>query len=415
MLEKYNLQDNQWLKRMFSLREKWALVYGRNTFCADMVSTQRSECMNVVVKHYVNYKNNIIEVFHHFQRLIDDRREKESAEDFKNAQSSHVMIFPIEILKHACVVYTHKIFALFSEELRKAFESKIEGESQHETSMIYKVRPFHRANEHIVTYDSIEGSIFCSCRKFEFSGILCSHSLGILTFTNVVQMPDEYILERWTKHAKGGTSRVCDVGVVIVDEKIRKKQRYKELCNSFMRVAIKAGESEDSYTSALDCLLKMENNVDGMIGKADNVTIEAKDEDVAVDDETNESKIKGLKPKGRDTYHSCKRPKNALEHAISRKRKPKPKATKSGSQHVSSMQESKETTLINDDYWNVTYNAFDPQRTLWSVVEFMKAHLHGQQAWAHSFVLQILLLPSCLLYSALSRPDLSVSIGQNDF
>ena len=45
-------------------------------------------------------------------------------------------------------------------ELRKEFESKIEGESQLETSVIYKVRPFHRANEHIVTYDSIEGSIF---------------------------------------------------------------------------------------------------------------------------------------------------------------------------------------------------------------------------------------------------------------
>ncbi|XP_047979054.1 protein FAR1-RELATED SEQUENCE 5-like [Salvia hispanica] len=136
MLEKYNLQDNQWLKRMFSLRENWALVYGRNTFCVDMVSTQRSECMNVVGKHYVNYKNNIVEVFHHFQMLIDDRREKESAEDFKNAQSSPIMTFPLEILKHAVAVYIHKIFALFSEELRKAIESKSEGGSQLETSDI---------------------------------------------------------------------------------------------------------------------------------------------------------------------------------------------------------------------------------------------------------------------------------------
>ncbi|XP_062100330.1 protein FAR1-RELATED SEQUENCE 5-like [Humulus lupulus] len=40
MLEKYNLQDNDWLKRTFDLREKWALVYGRETFCADMTTTQ---------------------------------------------------------------------------------------------------------------------------------------------------------------------------------------------------------------------------------------------------------------------------------------------------------------------------------------------------------------------------------------
>ena len=43
MLKKYGLEDNDWLKRMFEIKEKWALVYGRETFCADMTTTQRSE------------------------------------------------------------------------------------------------------------------------------------------------------------------------------------------------------------------------------------------------------------------------------------------------------------------------------------------------------------------------------------
>ncbi|KAL1554561.1 hypothetical protein AAHA92_15106 [Salvia divinorum] len=222
MLEKYNLQDNQWLTRMFSLREKWALVYGRNTFCADIITTQRN-----------------------------DRREKEAAEDLKNAQSSPVMTFPLEILKHAALVYTHKIFALFSEELRKAFESKIE---------------------------------------------------------------------------------------------------------------IKAAESEDSYAYAVECLLKMENNIDGMVGMENNVIVEAKKiRDVATEGDTDESQVKGLKPKGRVTYKTSKRPKNALEQAISRKRKPK--AIKNGLEHASSTQESEGIALINDEYGNLTYTAFDPQNT----------------------------------------------------
>ncbi|XP_042035199.1 protein FAR-RED IMPAIRED RESPONSE 1-like [Salvia splendens] len=258
MIEKYDLKDNQWLARMFSLREKWALVYGRNTFCADIITTQRSECMNAIVKHYISYKNNIVEVFHHFQRLIDDRREKESTEDLKNAQSYPAMTFLLEILKHAAAVYTHRMFALFNEELRKAFESKIESEDEFGSSRIYKVRPFHRTKEHVVTYDSIGGSISCSCRKFEFSGILCSHSLKVLTFMNMDRIPDEYILKRWTKHAKNGMTGGCDEGVV-VDEKSKKKQRYKELCNSFMQLVVKAVESEDGYTYASDCLLKMGN------------------------------------------------------------------------------------------------------------------------------------------------------------
>ncbi|KAG6433528.1 hypothetical protein SASPL_105142 [Salvia splendens] len=272
MLEKFNLKDNQWLARMFSLMEKWALVYGRSTFCADIITTQRSECMNAVVKHYVNYKNNIVEVFRHFQRLIDDRREKESIEDLKNAQSSPVMTFPLEILKHAATVYTHKMFALFSEELRKAFESKIESENQ---------------------------------------------------------------------------------------------------------LGRKAVESEDSYTYAIDCLLTMGNDIDGMAGKTNNVTVEAnKVGDISTNGDINESQIKGVKPKGRVTYQSSKRPKNALEQAISRKRKPK--VAKSGLKHVSSTQESEGSKLINNEFWNLTYNVLALLKKAWYRFKTVKCSLRGK-------------------------------------
>ncbi|KAF3337584.1 Zinc finger MYM-type protein 1 [Carex littledalei] len=41
MLRKYDLSTNNWLANIFKIREKWALVYGRQVFCADMISTQR--------------------------------------------------------------------------------------------------------------------------------------------------------------------------------------------------------------------------------------------------------------------------------------------------------------------------------------------------------------------------------------
>lgn len=39
MLIKYDLSTNKWLADIFKIREKWALVYGRQVFCADMMST----------------------------------------------------------------------------------------------------------------------------------------------------------------------------------------------------------------------------------------------------------------------------------------------------------------------------------------------------------------------------------------
>lgn len=60
MLEKYNLKDNDWLRRLFNLKEQWALVYGRQTFCADITTTQRSESMNSALKKYVSYKYDLL-------------------------------------------------------------------------------------------------------------------------------------------------------------------------------------------------------------------------------------------------------------------------------------------------------------------------------------------------------------------
>ena len=146
-------------------------------------------------------------------------------------------------------------------------------------------------------------------------------------------------------------------------------------------MAGKAAESEDSYAYAMECLLKMGNNIDGMVEKGKSVVVEAKKVgDVATEGDCDENQIKGLKPKGRVTYKTCKRPKNALEQAISKKRKSK--AIKSCAEHASSTRESEGIVLINDDYrkasstresegivlinddyWNLSYTAFDPQNT----------------------------------------------------
>ena len=76
MLEKHGLTENKWLKNLFELREKWARVYGRQTFTADMMSTQRSESMNNILKNYLKSGYNLLRFFKHYERVLDDRRFK---------------------------------------------------------------------------------------------------------------------------------------------------------------------------------------------------------------------------------------------------------------------------------------------------------------------------------------------------
>lgn len=60
MLDKYNLRDNDWLKRMYGIKEKWAIIYGHQILCADMTTTQWSESMNSILKKYVSYKHDLL-------------------------------------------------------------------------------------------------------------------------------------------------------------------------------------------------------------------------------------------------------------------------------------------------------------------------------------------------------------------
>ncbi|XP_066165543.1 uncharacterized protein [Oryza sativa Japonica Group] len=43
--------------------------------------------------------------------------------------------------------------------------------------------------------------VSCSCKKFEFVGILCRHTLKVLDHNNIKELPSHYILKRWTRHA----------------------------------------------------------------------------------------------------------------------------------------------------------------------------------------------------------------------
>ncbi|KAL4195309.1 hypothetical protein AMTRI_Chr05g72680 [Amborella trichopoda] len=44
-------------------------------------------------------------------------------------------------------------------------------------------------------------SISCSCKLFEFSGILCQHEIQTLVRANIFQIPDCYLPMRWPQES----------------------------------------------------------------------------------------------------------------------------------------------------------------------------------------------------------------------
>ena len=54
LLNRYNLQQNDWMQRMYNKREIWVPVYFHNHFYADISTTQRSESINKFFKVFLN-------------------------------------------------------------------------------------------------------------------------------------------------------------------------------------------------------------------------------------------------------------------------------------------------------------------------------------------------------------------------
>uniref|UniRef100_A0A0D2ZVX2 Uncharacterized protein n=1 Tax=Brassica oleracea var. oleracea TaxID=109376 RepID=A0A0D2ZVX2_BRAOL len=169
MLEKYGLTENKWLKNLFELREKWARVYGRQTFTADMMSTQRSESMNNILKKYLKRGHNLLRFFEHYERVLDDRRFKELTADFGMMHTSPVLSAPVEMLQHAVDVYTPEVFTLFQKEYTAIGDYVAKRVNKSEmVSAECNVSFRGVGRNHLVNYVAANEKIHCSCMKFSF-------------------------------------------------------------------------------------------------------------------------------------------------------------------------------------------------------------------------------------------------------
>lgn len=257
LLDKYELKNNDWLKKMFNIKEKWALVYGRDRFGADMATTQRGESMDEFIKHYVSYEHDLEIFLEKFQQLLSDRRYDEMVADIKASQGEVVWSLPIAILKHAASVYTFEVFQLFKDELCKGYDSPLEVCGEMGTVIKYKVTPHKKHYSYVVSFDAMQEIVSCNCMKFEFSGLLCSHILKVFYFRVITEVPSKYILKRWTKNAKRGISVNLDG-----DPKSTMGRSYRDLCRLSTRLITRAAESEDGYNLVKEGFLNLLRKLD---------------------------------------------------------------------------------------------------------------------------------------------------------
>ncbi|KAI3922804.1 hypothetical protein MKW98_006935 [Papaver atlanticum] len=92
----------------------------------------------------------------------------------------------------------------------------------------------------------------CSCRRFEFRGILCTHAICVLLRNNVTSLPAEYILRRWRKDVSLAHTKVTlssDSWQLTPNQK-----RYKDMCDYFAELADVACQKDGKCNNIMKCI-----------------------------------------------------------------------------------------------------------------------------------------------------------------
>ncbi|XP_012703729.1 protein FAR1-RELATED SEQUENCE 5-like [Setaria italica] len=222
LLRDYNLEDNKWMANLYDLRAKWAAVY-RDSFTADMNSTQRSEGMNNVFKKRFRRKLGLSELLEECEKVSNSLHNNELDEDFNSRRKSPVTHIPL--LKTAAESYTGRMYKEFEEEFNK---------------------------------------------QFSFSCILCKHAFKVFNVNDVFILPSQYIQHRWTKYAKRGFY-IQKQG----SEEESLKTHTARISRKATSIALKCSKSKELLDLLEEAMDKLDLDADNYLSKMEEQSNEA--------------------------------------------------------------------------------------------------------------------------------------------
>ncbi|CAL1396995.1 unnamed protein product [Linum trigynum] len=227
----HGLGDNVWLQEMYEKRESWVPLYLRGSFFAGISLTSSFSLSTSITESEVD------EFISRYEQVVEHQRKEEMKEDFKCSNLQAVLKTKDPVEDQCRQLYTLAVFKIFQEEMLQCYNYfAIKTFEERTVSRFSLQRCGDESEKHTIRLDRLNLDIDCSCRMFEFEGVLCRHALRVFNLLGIRELPSRYILHRWTKNAEYGTPR--DV------ESLSEKEELKALMTWSLR------EAASSYVEA---------------------------------------------------------------------------------------------------------------------------------------------------------------------
>lgn len=255
LLNRYNLKDNDVLRSLHEVRRQWVPVYLRDTFFADMSTVEQNGSPNSFFDGYLNAQVTLQEFIEQYEKALDSQYEKEVEADFKTIHVKPLLKTASPIERQASHIYTKEIFTKFQEEIFETCAYTANRYEEDGALSMYRVTRFGEDHKTCnVAFNTSNLQAWCSCRMFEFSGILCRHVLTVFRVENILSLPSHCIMKRWTRNAKSGT--ILDGRAIDLEGDCRSSLtlRYHNLCQEAIKLAEEGAISMDIYDVAVHAL-----------------------------------------------------------------------------------------------------------------------------------------------------------------
>ncbi|KAG8364634.1 hypothetical protein BUALT_Bualt18G0017800 [Buddleja alternifolia] len=276
LLDKYYLMGNEWLQSLYSIRDQWVPVYLRDVFFGELSTVDSNDAISLFFDGFFGATITTIQLLiKQYEKAVSSWHERELKADFDTYHTTPVLRTPSPTEKQAANLYTKTIFMKFQGELVETLANPATIVDDSGTFITYRVAKFgedHKA--HTVRFNAFEMKAKCSCRMFDFSGVICRHVLSVFRAKNVFTLPSEYVLKRWTRNAKtGGEGSVPESASELPSQYGESSVvRHDNLRQEAMKYVEEGAKSIHVYNMAMNALQEASKRVAAVKSKNSGVT-----------------------------------------------------------------------------------------------------------------------------------------------
>ncbi|KAJ0513929.1 putative Zinc finger, SWIM-type, MULE transposase domain, FHY3/FAR1 family [Helianthus annuus] len=195
MVNSFGLHTNRHITTLFAARNLWALPYLRSHFFAGMTTTAHSKAINAFIQRFLSAQTRLAHFIEQVAVAVDFKDQAGEQQTMQQNLQNICLKTGAPMESHAASVLTPFAFSKLQEQLVLAahyasFQLEDGFLVRHHTKL---------EGGRKVYWVPREGIISCSCHHFEFSGILCRHTLRVLSTGNCFQIPERYMPLRWRR------------------------------------------------------------------------------------------------------------------------------------------------------------------------------------------------------------------------